>query len=160
MLASSHTMHGLTVDRPDGWKFVEPDGSVAKDTVMMLIGPPGTRPVAPVVEFGRRALDAAAQRKGSAEVLSVVVAEIVATYDGFKTDGPPTEIDIAGYKGRRLTVDFTEVTIEGTDVLRHGRVFAFVTDADIWIIRCMGPADGSAAKDFDAVVASISVGSS
>ncbi|MBI3179741.1 MAG: hypothetical protein HYZ27_08765 [Deltaproteobacteria bacterium] len=156
--AATFSAHGMSVERPDGWMFMQPDQSLAPDTAVVLQGPVGGDMVAPVVEIGRRPLTASQRRFADSALLSSMVMEISQTYDGFETVTGPENVQVAGKAASRLVVKLTESLPNGGEVERLGRIYGVVDGAQMWVIRCVGPRDGSADKQFDAIVESLRLG--
>ncbi len=156
--AASYQAHGLSVERPSGWTFVEPDQSLAPDTAVVLQGPEAAAAMAPVVEIGRRPLNASERRFAARELMSSMVMEIVQTYDAFENVAGPEAVQVAGKPASRLTVKLTLNLPNGNDVMRLGRIYSVVDGAQIWVIRCLGPTDGSADAAFDAIISSVRLG--
>lgn len=155
--ASSFSAYGLEVPRPDGWQFVKPDSSVAADTIVVLQGPFGTGDMAPAVEISRRVLDARQQRRKPSHILTQLTMELVQTFDGFEMIGEPEDIQIAGQPGAKIQLKFTESTPDGQEVQRRARLYGIVHRNSIWIITCLGAADGSNDAEFDLIVGSLKI---
>ena len=153
--ASSFSAHGLTVQRPDGWRFVSPDSTVPPDIVAMLQGPAGSHALAPVVEIARRPLGAADSRTNPERILVTTALELQQTAQGFDLQASPTEITLAGNPASVLRATVTELLPTGEEEKRALRIYATVHGSQVWLVRCMGPQDGSADADFDAVVGSL-----
>jgi hypothetical protein len=153
--AASFSGHGLSVDRPGQWLFVNPDPSVAADTVVILQGPVGDKALAPVVEIGRRALSAADQRRSPSHILTALAGEIAQTYDTFELKGEAAEVQVGGRPASRLDMTLVETLSDGAQESRLAQVYAVVDGEQLWLVRCFGPADGSAGAAFDAIVQSI-----
>ncbi len=151
----SLSREGVKVEAPSGWSFVEPDASVAKDTVIILQGPAGNEPVVPVVEIGRRALSAMDQRRKPAHVLTATVTELVQTFEGFEGTSEPADVQIAGRTGSRMDMKITEQMPDGTSAQRAARFYGVVDNDSLYLVRCLGPTDGSADSAFDAIIGSI-----
>lgn len=153
--AEAFSVHGLSVSRPRGWSFVVPDASVVADTVVILQGPLGGGDLRPTVEISRRELSAADRRRKPADILRVLTLELKQTFAAADADGQPAEIELAGQPAALLRIHLTETFSDGAEVERAARVYAVVQPGQMWIVRCFGPADGSAEPAFDAIVGSI-----
>jgi hypothetical protein len=134
-----------------------PDASVSPDTFVILQGPFGEHTLAPVVEISRRGLTAADRRRDPDHVLQVLVSEMVQTVEGFETTAGPDAIEIGGRTGARIFVTLSESQPDGSSVDRSARFYGVVVGDSIFIVRCLGPKDGSADGAFDEVVGSISI---
>ena len=153
----SYSAYGLTVDRPEGWAFVPVDASVAPDTVVILQGPVGDAPVAPAVEISRRPLNARQQRRPPSHILTQLVMEVVQSFDGFEPLGEPEELEISGTPGAKMLMRFTESLPDGIEVKRGARFYGIVHRGNIWVVRCLGSADGADDLDMDTIVGSIRI---
>jgi len=150
------SVSGLTVVRPgSAWTFVQPDASVAPHTLVILQGQAGDKLLAPVVEISRRTLSAADQRRRTADILTTTAAELMQTFDGFEGVSAPADVQVAGRTGSRMEARYTEMLPDGPSVERVARIYAVRSGADLWLVRCLGPADKSADADFDAVVSGL-----
>lgn len=144
------------VSPPAGWVHIPPDSSVAPDTVAIYQGPAAEGPVAPSVEISRRELKAADRRRKPSHILTTLVTEMVQYFDGFEMIGAPEEVTLAGHSASRIKLKYTETLPDGASVDRLGRFYGVVMGGTLWIIRCMGSADGSAEADFDTIIDSLS----
>lgn len=154
--ASNVSRDGLSVSRPSSWQFVTPDKSVAPDTVVILQGPIGDKQVlAPAVEISKRALDAAQRRRKASHVLTQMVTEVVQLFDGFEMVGSPEDMQLAGKDAARVQLKYSESLPDGGSTERAAQFYGIVDNDKIWVIRCVGPMDGSANADFDAILKSI-----
>jgi hypothetical protein len=153
--AASYVAHGLEVDRPAAWEFIPPDSSVVPDTVVVLQGPIGDSDLRPSVEISRRSLSAADRKRKPAHLLTALTLEIVQTFTAFDAMGEPQDMQIAGLPGAMMRMNLTEMLPDGVSVERSARFYVAVGSDDLWVIRCFGPADESAAPAFDAIVASL-----
>ncbi len=150
---------GIKLTRPNDWTFVNADPSVAPDTLIIVQGPAGISPTAPVVEVSRRKLSAIDQRKKPISILSSMVAEMAQLFEGFETVGSPEEVQVAGTPASRLSLKYTESMPDGTEAAHAARFYGIVRGDTIWVIRCIGPADGSAEGACENIVGSIEFGS-
>lgn len=159
--ADSFSAHGLTVERPAGWEFITsvPDASVAPDTFVVIQGPFGEHTLAPVVEISRRELAVADRRRNPEHILQALVSEMLQTVEGFETTAGPQPAEVGGRAGASISITFTEGLPDGGSVGRSARFYGVVVGDGMFIIRCIGPQDGSADRTFDAVIGSISIGS-
>lgn len=155
--AETFSAHGLTVGRIDGWSFLQPDGSVGQDTVVVLQGPFDDAALAPAVEISRRALDARNQRRKPAHILTEVVTELVQIFDGFEMIGTVDDVQLGGKPGAMVRMRYSESLPDGAQAERLGRFYGVVNGGNIWIIRCMGASDGSNDAEFDRIVASLAI---
>lgn len=150
--AERFSAHGMHLSRPEGWVWIAPDGSLTGDTLIVLQGPFGADEVAPAVEISRRPLDARAQRRKPSAILTQVTTEIVQVFDGFEMVGTPADIEVAGLPAAELRLRYTESLPDGQSVSREGRFYGIVHGDSIWIIRCLGAADGSHDPQFDQIL--------
>ena len=148
--------HGLTISRPEGWVFIQPDSSVGPDTVLLMQGPIGDATLAPTVEISRRTLTASQQRRKPSHILTQMTTEIVQYFDGFEMIGAPEDLKLGGVDASQLSLKYTETLPDGEAVPRLGKFFGIVRGQYIWVIRCMGSPDGSNDGDFDKVLATVS----
>lgn len=155
--ASTFSAHGLTIKRPDGWTFIEPDASMAPDTVIVMQGPAGDQALAPAIEISRRALDARQRRRKPAHILTQMTTEIVQVFDGFEMHGSPDDIDIAGQSGAVVKLTYTESLPDGAEVKRGARFYGIVHGDSIWVVRCIGAPDGSNDPEFEAIVKTVTI---
>ena len=155
--AGKVSVAGLTVSRPDGWVFVAPDKSLAPGTLVVLQGPHGEAAPAPAVEISRRPLSAMDQRKRPAVILTGLVAELAQVFEGLEGNAAPQDTQIASKPAARLDLTFSEGMPDGTSVARAGRFYGIVAEGNLWLVRCLGPADGSAGPVFDQIVSSIGI---
>jgi len=155
--AGSLSADGLTVTRPDGWQFAAPDSSLAKDTVISMTGPLGEHVLAPAIEVGRRPLSVSDRRLQPSHILLPLTLEIVQFFESFDMVGSPEDIQVAGLPAALVRVNFTEMTADGQEVSRSARIYGIVNDDQVWVIRCMGPADGSSDQTFDAVINTLAI---
>ena len=156
---ASFSAHGLTVERPADWQFISPvpDATVVPDTFVVMQGPAGHHTLAPAVEISHRTLQAADRRRNPEHVLQALVSEMVQILEGFETTAGPEPATVGGQPGARIFMFFTEGLPEGGSIERSARFYGVVNDEDVFIIRCIGPKDGSADGVFDAIVSSISI---
>ena len=56
-----------------------------------------------------------------------------------------------------IRLNYTESLPDGAEVKRAGQFYGIVKGGDIWVIRCMGPEDGSSDADFQAILGSIEI---
>ena len=70
----------------------------------------------------------------------------------------PEDIKVAGHDAARVSLKFTEALPDGTSVQRAARFYGIVDGGKIWVVRCLGPTDGSAEPAFDEIVASLELG--
>lgn len=150
--ADEYTAYGFTVERPPQWTFVAPDTSVAADTVVILQGPIGNTTLAPVVEVARRPMTAADRRRAPAQILSAMITELGQTFDGFEAQGGVEDVEVGKRKAARINVNLTESLSDGTEERRAAKLYAIVDGEQIWVVRAMGPGDGSAGNQLDHVV--------
>jgi hypothetical protein len=153
--AASFSQNGFTLARIDGWTFITPDGTMARDTAIILQGPEGKEALAPAVEVSRRQLTARDRRRKPSHILTQMTTEIVQTFDGFEMVGTPEDIELAGKPAAIVRIKFTESLPDGVDVQRAGRFYGLVNGENIWVIRCLGAQDGSNDGDFDKIIASL-----
>jgi hypothetical protein len=155
--ASGDAFHaeGIRLSRPSSWTFVATDATVAPDTLVILQGPAGAAAVSPVVEVARRKLSAIDQRKKPTSILGSMVAEMAQTFDGFETVGGPEDVTVADTSGARLALKYTEGMPDGSSVDRAARFYGLVRGDTLWVIRCIGPTDGSSDDAFDSILGSI-----
>ncbi len=153
--ASSYSSHGMTIDRPSQWHFVQPDSSVSADTQVILHGPIGSATLAPTVEVSRRPLTAADRRRAPAQILTALVSEIAQTFDGFEAQGSPADVEVGGRKAARMDVNLTESLADGTEERRAAQLYAIVDGEQLWVVRGFGPGDGSANGQISDVVKGI-----
>ena len=146
--ARRYAQDGLTIDRPEGWRFVAPDASVAPDLLVTLLGPIGEAEMAPYFEVSRRALSAADQRRKPAHILLTLIREMVQDYAGFEPQGEPAEMEFAGQPAGSLDLRFTEMQGDGSEVSAKARVLGAVTQTDIWVFRLVVPDGGDLDETF------------
>ncbi len=146
---------GLAVSRPGDWTFIQPDTSVSPDTLVILQGPIGKAELAPVVEVARRPLSAAERRRPPSHILTAMVLEIVQTFDSYQDVTSPVDLKLGGHDAARIDLKFSESLPEGGSVNRSARFYGAVVGDALWLIRCLGPEDASAAPAFDNIVASV-----
>jgi len=155
--ASTFSSNGLTVPRPQGWSFLEPDSTMGKDTVVVLQGPFGEEALAPAVEISRRPLDATQQRRKPSHILTQLVMEIVQVFDGFEMVGSPEDIQLGGQPAAMIKMKYSESLPDGQQAARGARFYGIVHHGSIWIIRCLGAPDGSNDAEFDSIVSGLSI---
>lgn len=146
----------MRVERPDQWQFVAPDDSVAADTVIILQGPVGDHLLAPVIEISRRPLTAADRRRRPVHLLTSLMTETVQYFAGFEVKGEPQPLEVGGKPGAQVRMRLTEMLEDGQTVARRAQFYGVVTGGDMWLIRCIGPADGSVSGVFSQVIESLS----
>ena len=156
--ALSIVVNGLSVERPDGWRFLAPDHSVFPDTLVILQGATGSHSMAAVVEIGQRKIAVADQRRPPSHILTALAMEMVQTFAAFDTTGSPEDVTVAGKPGSMFRMTLTEQLPDGGTADRLTRIYGIVDEADIWLVRCLGPTDKSAEADFDKIVASLKIG--
>jgi hypothetical protein len=150
---------GIKLVRPGDWVFVAADPSVAPDTLVIVQGPAGVEPVAPVLEVSRRKLTAMDQRKRPSSILSSMVMEMAQLFEGFEAVGSPEDVQVAGANGARLAMKYTESMPDGSSVQRAARFYGVVRGDTLWVLRCIGPADGTAQETCERIVGGIEFGS-
>lgn len=150
--ADDYSAYGLTVERPPQWTFVTPDASVSADTVVILQGPIGSSTLAPVVEVARRPMTAADRRRAPAQILSAMITELGQTFDGFEAKSGVQETEVGKKRAARVDVNLTESLSDGTEEKRSAKLYAIVDGEQIWVLRAMGPGDGSADGQLENVV--------
>ena len=155
--ALSFSAFGLTVTRPADWTFVAPDATSSKDAVVLVVETPADRRFGASVEIGRRPLSAADRQQPAAEVLALLKTELVETAQGFGGSAAVQETMVAGLPAVRSQFKMTETFLEGGEMERAGRLVALVYRGDVWMIRALGPADGSGDASIDRIVASIAL---
>jgi hypothetical protein len=143
------------MERPEDWQFVAPDTSVASDTLVILQGPIGTQVLAPVIEISRRPLEAADRRRSVEHLLTATTLELVQTFSAFADVSEPQNITLAGQPAAVIEMKLTEQLPDGLEVERSARFYGLMHSGAMWIIRCLGPADGSLGADFDAIIRTI-----
>ncbi len=153
--ASTWSAHGLTVGRPDGWQFIAPDQSLSPDTVVLLQGPIGDHALAPVVEIGRRPLTASDRRVRSDHILTATTVEFMQLLNSFTADSEPQEINLGDRPAAVMRAQITEMLPNGAIEERQARFYATVDVDQVWLVRCLGPRDGSADTAFDAIIGSL-----
>ncbi|MBC7794406.1 MAG: hypothetical protein H7Z43_11940 [Clostridia bacterium] len=156
--ASEYKAYGLTVERPPQWTFVTPDASVATDTLVILQGPIGNSTLAPVVEVARRTITASDRRRAPAQILAAMITELGQTFDGFEADGTVQECEVGERKGSRINVHLTESLSDGTEERRAAKMYVIVDGEQIWVLRALGPGDGSADGQLENVVSRMHFG--
>lgn len=152
---ASFSGEGVAVQRPESWIFVQPDHTLAADTLIVLQGPAGDEPLAPVVEISRRQLSAIDQRKKPAHLLTSLVTEVVQTFDGFDNVTPPADVTLGGVPAARVDLRFNDAQPDGTTVQRLARFYGVVHRDQMWVVRCIGPTNESHNQAFDDIVASL-----
>jgi len=155
----------LGVTLPQGWMEVPVDGSVGKDTIMVLHGPHGSASLVPVVQVARRTLTAMEQRPAVSVVLRTFMSEHTQMLDGFEVLEGPTPIAVQGRDAAVVSIKFTETylgdnvaTGAAEGVERFGKFYAVYATDSVWLIRCMGAANKESSGDFDAIVSSLTFG--
>lgn len=155
--AASMSVRNLTIERPEGWRFIAPDAAASRDTVLVLQGPSQGAERAPVVEIERRPLSLNDQREPPAALLQALVESILQTAEGFSVVEQPTDVQVAGKAARRLRL-LLERNEETGVASTFGVLVYGIADGDqLWILRLVGPTDGSADAKLDEVLASLSL---
>lgn len=145
----------MTVARPSDWVFVPADKTVFPDTVVLLQGPIGKAKLAPVAEIARRPLSAADRRRSASHILTALATEIVQSFESFDATGAPVDTEIGGRPAARLDMSLVEALPEGGSEDRKGAFYGVVDGEQIWMVRCLGPSDGSADESCQKIVSSI-----
>jgi len=136
--------------------FVPPDESSSAQTVALMHGPTITgETLRASVEVQRRSLTASDRRRPASHILTSIVTELIQTFDGFEIQGGPQEIKINGRDAGLIEANLEESLLDGTDAKRNALFYAVVRDGAIWIITCMGPADGSSRQAINGIIDSI-----
>ena len=157
--ASSQTVDGFSVKRPNGWTFVAVDETVAADTVIVLQGPfaDGVE-VAPALEVSKRPLGAADRRRNPTFILTDLMTEFMQTVEGFQIVGEPADTELGGMSAGMITFTFEQMLTGGSTVARKGKFYAVVHQGSVWLVRCTGPVeDSDIDSTFDTIVQSISI---
>lgn len=156
--ADSYQSYGMTVKRPEGWRWIPADSSVTPDTLVVLQGPVGQEELAPAIEIGRRELDARTQRRPPSAILTQLTMELVQTLDAFEMIGTPADIQLAGKPAAEVRMKYTDTLADGQTVHREGRFYGVVNGANLFLFRCLGAPGGANDAEFDAVLNTVSFG--
>jgi hypothetical protein len=155
--ASQASAHGLSLSRPEGWKWIQPDGTMAADTIMVLQGPFGEDALAPAIEVSRRGLDASQARRKPSHILTQLMMEVVQLFDGYEMLGTPEDIEMAGVPAARIKLKFNESLPDGGQIERGAVYYGIVQGDNIFVIRCLGDSKGSHDAEFDTILKTVSI---
>ncbi|MEM6531906.1 MAG: hypothetical protein AAF654_04750 [Myxococcota bacterium] len=142
--ASSVTVSGLTVTRPDNWEFVTGDPSMGPDSQLVLMGPDGSGPVRASISFFRKKYEYRTRRPSAEQLLTAFMVSKRQELAGLEMVNDPERVEIAGHEGARLTVRVTELTASGESAEQLANVYAVVDGDHYWAIYALVP-DGSGA---------------
>lgn len=150
----SKQIHGLTVQRPEEWRFSQPDSNSGPDTVVTLIGPLGSHDTAPVLNIARRALDWADQQRNPTHLLTVLVLEFMQRFPSAQGSPEPTELVIAGRRGVNVALTFEEI-VNSAAVQRRAHFYGLVDGEQVWMIHSLGPVSATVDAAIESIVTSI-----
>ena len=153
--AKTFSHEGFKLQRPDGWIFVTPDTTVAKDTIALLQGPISAEGEAPYVEVSRRALSAVDRRRRPSHILLNLVKEVAQGFSGFEAQGEPQDITVAGKPGALMKMKYQEPQGDGEEVERRASFYGVVGSDAIWIVRCVESGNDARAAEFEQIVQSV-----
>lgn len=154
---TSATVAGLSVERPEGWSFVEPDESVDPRTVIMMVSDGSGEQHRAVVEIEKRDLDARTQRRSPEAILTAWTVEMVQMFAAYEMTQDPTPMELAGHPGAYLEMTISETLPEGGQVERIAKFYGVLDGGTFWIIRALVPPGGQFDGDIEAVLKSVSL---
>lgn len=150
--------HGLTLRAAAGWtpQSAEP---VAGWPIVVSVSSGAHGESLALLEIARRPeTDPDIKRRPAEHLVTELVLAWSGTFASIDASGGPEAATLAGEAATLIRATVTTLAVDGTDLLHTARFYGFKAAGAAWVVRAIGPADGTADADLDAMLASVQIG--
>lgn len=149
--------HGLTLQIPNGWTAQAAEPIAGWPTVVSVSSNAHGKSLALLEIVRRSESDPDIKRRPAAHHVTELVLAWSGAFAGIDVSDGPQEAALAGKSATLIRAELTTEAVDGTEVVLSARFYGFKAAAAAWVVRAIGPADGSADPDLDAMLASMRV---